>query len=128
MKYNPQNAREVAAKSKLESDEIYTCIVTKIEEGKVADFLSEEVKKVWQGDTEQDCINVHTQIKSKDDEEEFVDYSQIFTLNYGEDGAVEYNSKSNLGKYVVKYKHLPQIGDMIKVATNGEGKPKLKLD
>lgn len=127
-KYNPQNAKEVETQSKLEPDTIYSCVITKIEEGITKDFLPEQVLSTWKGELDTDAINVCMQIKYGEKETDFIDFSQMFNLKFVDDGSVEYNKKSNLAKFKKKYGKLPEIGQLVKVSTNGEGKPKLKLD
>ena len=114
--------------AKLETDHIYDTVIVNIEDGTVQDFLNEKVQASWAGDLSQPAINVMYQIKYGQTDDEFMEFSQLFTYNIGEDGVTEYNESSNLAKFKKKYGTLPAIGTPVKVVTDDKGRPRLKIE
>lgn len=58
---------------------------------------------------------------------EKVNVKQLFTY-IEEEGLTKYTKSSNLGKYKLKYGKLPEVGDQVKILTNGDGFGKIKLN
>lgn len=122
MEYNPDKCRVVTAKGMYEADSIVEAVIVNIESGRVKDFVKNLTG--WK-DPDQTAILVHTEAKQG---EQVVKDTHVFTIIYGKDGAVEYNVKSNIGKYASKYGHLPKVGDKIRIMTNSEGFGHIKLE
>ena len=119
MVYNTENAREVTPHGKFPKDTILDGIIVRITDGQVKDFA-----KNWKN-PEQPAIQVHYECGTG---ENIIQDDTIFTYLMGEDKVVEYTMKSNIGKYKVKYGHLPTVQDKIKVITNSDGYGQIKLD
>ena len=122
MGYNPKQAKEGEDATQLPRDSIFDAVITDIKDGQVKNFISADVE--WKGDREGRVIDVEYEIKV---DEKMVKASQLFTYKE-ENGCTVYTPKSNLGKYKMKYKKLPEAGDQIKVITNSDGFGKIKLD
>lgn len=121
MVYSPTNAKIVET-AQLPKDSILDGIIISIEDGKVKDFIPEGIE--WKGDKDGPAINILLEVKSG---EEHPQIKQLFTYQE-ENGNTIVSSKSNLGKYKVKYGKLPEAGDQIKIVSNNDGFGKIKLD
>ena len=119
MTYNATNAKEQPT---LPQDQIFTGVITNIEDGTVSKFVKDTTK--WQGDVNQKAIEVNIEVIHNEIK---YDMNQLFTYNE-EKGKTVFSQKSNLGKYKGKYGKLPEVGDQVKLLTNKEGFLKLKLD
>jgi len=126
--YNAKNAEEAKGfTGELPKDTILTGIITKIEDGVVKEFISEEVAKNWQGDINSPGIRLTIEINIGEKEKEIVSIQQMYTY-INEDGMTKYTPKSNLGKFKLKYGKLPELGDQVKVITNENGYGKVKIE
>jgi len=125
MTYNAKEALE-AKSSGLPEDSILDGVITKIDDGKIKDFVDEQYHSKFEGGVDKPAINVELEIKNPENDE-IVKTHQMFTY-IEENGKTLYSSKSNLGKYKVKYNKLPEPGDHIKVLTDGKGIAKIKIE
>jgi len=124
--YNADNAQKIKTQSKLEPDKVYETVIVQINDGTVKQFLPEQSHSQWKGDLEQTAIEIVCQVQNQQTQE-VVEVTQIFPY-VEEDGVTKYSESSNLAKFEKKYGSLPKVSQIIKVATNGDGKPKIKID
>ena len=123
--YEPKEAIEVPDKTQLPKDTILDGVIVDIKDGKVNEFVPQQVE--WKGDKASPCINLTIEVQQGEEIKEIVKIEQLFTYKL-EDGKTAYTPKSNLGKYKIKYKKLPEAGDQVKIITNSDGFGKVKLD
>ena len=121
--YNAKNGIEAKGMG-LPSDTIIDGVITSIIDGKVKDFISVEAQQGWKGDVESNAINCEVEILV---ENQPVKIHQMFTY-FDKDGKTGYTANSNLGKFVGKYKKLPDVGDQVKIITDSNGFGKIKLN
>ena len=121
--YNANNAEEVKGQG-LPSDSVLTGVIIGLKDGIVQDFIPESSIKTWSGSVDSPAIDLTIEVMV---DNKSIKLSQLFTY-ISEDGKTKYTPKSNLGKYKTKYSKLPEVGDQVKIATNGDGFGKVKLD
>jgi len=117
--YDAKNAKEVTGG--VPPDTILDGEITEIKDGKVTDFV--ENTEEWKGDKNGPAINVKVEYEFKNTKGEIL---QLFTYK-SEEGQTMYTKKSNMGKFVEKYKSAPTVGQKIKLLSNNEGFLKIKL-
>lgn len=111
------NAKNVQIVKNLEPGILKEGIIIEIEDGKIKDFVKGDSLKKFR-DPEHSCIQVTTETKYKG--EPFRDM-KLFTYKEGEDSLTQVQSNSNLGKYYSYYNKLPEVGDKVKLMTDGDG-------
>lgn len=121
--FNAKNYQEAKA-SGLPTDTILDGVIVTIQDKQVKDFISETAKPTWKGDIESQAINIEVEIMV---DKNPIKIHQMFTY-FEKDGKTAYTSNSNLGKYLFKYRKMPEVGDQIKIVTNSSGFGKIKLD
>ena len=124
MSYNAKNYI-ISKGMGLPVDTILDGVIISIEDKQVKDFISENAKSGWKGDLDSQAINVEIEIIN--DKQQSFKFHQMFTY-FEKEGKTSYTENSNLGKYVLKYKKLPEIGDKIKIITDSNGFGKIKLN
>ena len=126
MAYNPKNAIEGEDKTQLPKDSIFNGVIVDIRDGKVSDFVPDNVE--WKGPRDGPVIEITTEVATHNGNPDgSVRVKQLFTYFQEEDKTI-YTPKSNLGKYHKKYGKLPIVGEQVKVITNSEGWGKIKLE
>ena len=125
MAYNAKNFIESKGMG-LPSDTILDGVIIAIEDKQVKDFVSETAKQGWKGDLESPAINIDVEILVGEPKTS-VKIHQMFSY-FDKDGKTGYTANSNLGKYVAKYKKMPELGDQVKVITDSSGFGKIKLN
>jgi len=118
--YNAKNAKELEGNG-LPKDSILDAIIINIQDGKVKDFVKDTTK--WKN-PESLAINVEMEIKI---EGGFVKLKEIITY-ISENNQTAFTKGSKLGKYKAKYNKLPEVGDQLKIITDGEGYGEIKLN
>ena len=131
MAYNAKEAQEAKGNG-LPADSILVGVITNVVSMKgdkptqMKDFVEEQYWSKFDGGVDKPAINVEFEVKNPDNEE-IVKLKEMFTY-IDDNGKTLYTSKSNLGKYKIKYNKLPEAGDQVKVTTNGNGIGKIKLN
>ena len=121
MAYDPDNARERKSESNFPKDAILDGVITNINDGKVKDFVQNTEK--WKDKNQpaiEVCVEVMVNNKPKT-------HKQVFTYDEDDKGMV-YGTKSNMGKFKAKYNTLPKVSTKVKIVTNSDGYPSIKLD
>jgi hypothetical protein len=125
MAYNAKNYVESKGMG-LPADTILDGVIVVIEDKQVKDFISESAKAGWKGDIESSAINVEVELMVGEPKTS-IKIHQMFSY-FDKEGKTGYTSNSNLGKYVAKYKKMPEIGDQVKIITDSSGFGKIKLN
>lgn len=92
---------------------------------KIRDLVKKDYLMKWEGSEDKTAIEVIVEVKNND---KAVHQSKIFTYEIGNNGEVEVMEKSNLAKFNAKYGKYPEVGMKVKVATDGNGYGKIKID
>jgi hypothetical protein len=121
MVYDAKNAKELDGRS-LPKDTILDGVITHIQDGKIKDFVKDAAK--WEN-PESDAIDLEIEMNTGDSMQKM---HQLFTYILSHDGRTSYTKSSNLGKYKIKYGKLPEVGDQLKIVTDGNGYGKVKLN
>jgi hypothetical protein len=119
--YDAKNARELDRRS-LPKDTILDGVITNITDGKIKDFVKDSAK--WEN-PESNAIDIEVEMNTPEGIQKL---HQLFTYVVTADGKTAFTKTSNLGKYKAKYGKLPEISDMVKIITDGDGYGKVKLN
>ncbi len=126
MSYNINNAKEI--KTDLPKDTVLNGVIIDIKSGAVLDFISDSAKEKWQGDVYQPAINCKIEVTIDDYNKEKRHTYEMFTYNEDENGTTCYTTRSNMGKFKKKYGFLPNVGQVVKIITNSDGRGKVMLE
>ena len=121
MTYNASKGKELES---LKPGIVGTAIITVVNDGKVADFLSEEAKAKWANPL-QSAIEISAEHVVG--EEKYTD-TRIFPYKTDDEGFTVFTGRSNLGKFFKYYKKLPEVGDQVQMKTNADGYFKIVIE
>ena len=121
MGFNPKNYEERTA---ISAGIVSIGVIISVNDGVSGDFLTEEAKKSWQGGLDVPAINLLIEIMYNG-----LSYKINKLLTYRSDNGKTLVAKnSNLGKYLKRYRKLPEVGDQVQCLTSSEGYWRILID